>query len=101
MADGWQIYDGRYQIWIANGVAQDGTLLSVSAYADETTNGFVYGPGLPVGLYRLEGDGWMGHFYTEQGAAGGFNYTVYNQLLVRCPTCAEIHLPLVLCNHSG
>jgi hypothetical protein len=37
MADGWQTYHGRYQIWIANGVAQDGTLLPASAYADETT----------------------------------------------------------------
>ena len=55
MADGWMTYEGRYQIWIANGVAQDGTLLPASAYADETTGGFVYGPEVPVGLYSLEG----------------------------------------------
>ena len=100
MADGWMMYKGRYQIWIANGVAQDGTLLPASAYADETTGGFVYGPELPVGLYRLEGDGWNGHFYTEQGAAGGFNYSFYNQLLVQCPWCAEVHLPLTLRNYQ-
>jgi hypothetical protein len=96
MADGWQIHDGQYQIWIANGVAQDGTLLPASAYADATTGGFVSGPALPVGLYRLEGDGWNGQFYTVQGAAGGFAYGAYNQLLVQCPTCHPVHLPLVL-----
>lgn len=98
MADGWQTYDGRHQIWIANGVAQDGTLLPASAYADETTGGFVYGPELPVSLYRLEGDGFNGQFHTEQGAAGGFNYSYYNQLLVQCPECKEIYLPMVLRN---
>ena len=96
MADGWQIYDGRYQIWIANGVAQDGTLLPASAYADAATGGFVSGPALPVGLYRLEGDGWNGQFYTVQGAAGGFQYSDYNQLLVQCPTCYAAYLPCVL-----
>lgn len=101
MADGWQTYHGRHQIWIANGVAQNGTLLPASAYADETTGGFVYGPELPVGLYRLEGDGWNGHFYAEQGAAGSFIYSTYNQLLVQCSWCAEIYLPLVLRNHSN
>jgi hypothetical protein len=96
MADGWQFHDGRYQIWIANGVAQGGTLLPTSAYADETTGGFVRGPDLPVALYRLEGDGWMGHFYTEGGAAGGFSYSAHNQLLMRCPECHEIYLPLTI-----
>jgi hypothetical protein len=96
MADGWQVYDGRYQIWIANGVAQDGTLLPASAYADATTGGFLSGPELPVSLYRLEGDGWDGQFYTLQGAAGGFSYSAHNQLLVHCPTCYSVHLPLLL-----
>jgi hypothetical protein len=96
MADGWQTYDGQYQIWLANGVAQDGTLLPASAYADATTGGFLYGPTLPVSLYRLEGGGWNGQFYTLQGSAGGFWYSDYNQLLVRCPTCYPVHLPLVL-----
>ncbi len=32
MADGWQIYEGRHQIWIANGVSQDGMLLPATAY---------------------------------------------------------------------
>jgi hypothetical protein len=49
MADGWRIHEGRHQIWIANGVAQDGTLLPASAYADETTGGFVY----PVEVAQL------------------------------------------------
>ena len=101
MADGWQTYHGRYQIWIANGVAQDGTLLPASAYADETSGGFAYGPELPVGLYRLEGDGWDGQFFIEQGAAGGFNGCIHNQLLVQCPGCAEIYLPVILRNYAN
>lgn len=96
MADGWQVYDGRYQIWLANGVAQDGTLLPASAFADQTTGGFQSGPGLPVGLYRLEGEGVDGQFYVEQGSAGGFAYSDHNILLVRCPECQRIYLPVVL-----
>jgi hypothetical protein len=96
MADGWQTYHGRHQIWIANGVAQDGTLIQATAYADETTGGFVYGPVPPVGLYRMEGDGWNGRFYTEQGSQGGFWYSYHNLLLVQCPWCATVHLPLAL-----
>jgi hypothetical protein len=96
MADGWQIQEGRYQIWMANGVDQNGGLLPKSAYADATTGGFALGPELPVGLYRLEGDGWNGQFYTVQGAAGGFSYSAHNQLLVACPACSRCYLPLVL-----
>ena len=98
MADGWQIYEGHYQIWIANGVAQDGTLIQASAYVDETTGGFVYGPEPVVGLYRLEGDGWDGQFFVEQGAAGGFWYRDFNHLLVQCPTCYRNYLPVILRN---
>jgi hypothetical protein len=96
MADGWQIYNGQHQIWIANGVAQDGRLLPASAYAGATTGGFVSGPELPVGLYRLEGDGWDGRFYTLGGAEGGFSYSQHNLLLVPCPTCYRDYLPAVL-----
>ncbi len=96
MADGWQIYNGHYQIWIANGVAQNGKLLPASAYMDVTTGGFVSGPELPVSLYRLEGDGWNGQFYTLLGAAGGFSYSTNNQLLVQCPICYPVHLPIVV-----
>jgi len=93
MADGWQIYHGRYQIWLANGVAQDGTLLPISAYADSTTGGFVQGPDLPVPLYRVEGDGFEQGFYLLGGSQGGFWYSSHNQLLVRCPWCSETYLP--------
>ena len=96
MADGWQVDNGQYQIWLANGVAENGTLLPASAYASADTSGFISGPDLPVGLYRLEGDGWNGQFYTLQGAAGGFSYSAYNQLLVRCPTCYPTFLPLTI-----
>ena len=51
---------------------------------------------MPVGLYRLEGDGWNGQFYTVQGAAGGFSYSAHNQLLVACPACIRCYLPLVV-----
>jgi hypothetical protein len=95
MADGWQVHNGRYQIWLANGVAQDGSLLPVSAYADELSGGFQYGPGMPVGLYRLEGAGADGRFFVEQGAVGGFSYSDYNHLLVPCPTCPHVYLPCV------
>jgi len=100
MADGWRTARSGHQIWIANGVAKDGTLLPASAYADATTGGFVYGPDLPIALYRLEGDGWMGAFYVEQGAAGGFNYSTYNQTLVPCPECYPVYLPLLLKEHT-
>jgi hypothetical protein len=63
MADGWQVQDGQYQIWIANGVNQTGRLFPASAYAGATSGAFVPGPGLPASLYRLEGDGWDGQFY--------------------------------------
>jgi len=96
MADGWQVADGQYQIWLANGVAQDGTLLPISAYASETSGGFQYGPEVPEGLYRLEGDGWEGQFFTLGGASGGFSYSDFNYLLARCPTCFEIFEPLVI-----
>ena len=94
MADGWQISDGNYQIWLANGVSQDGRLLPASAYADSTTGGFVSGPDLPIGLYRLEGDGFNGQFFTVQGAQGGFLYTANNQLLTQCPNPLGF-LPLI------
>lgn len=100
MADGWQVLDGEYQIWIANGVAQDGTLLPASAYASETSGGFDYGPELPVGLYRLEGAGLDGQFFTVGGSQGGFWYSNHNLLLVQCPTCYDDYLPMVLRNAS-
>ena len=89
MADGWKEHNALYQIWIANGVAKDGTLIGKSAYADETTGGFVYGPEPAVEHYRLEGDGWMGHLYLEQGSKGGFSYSSDNEALVQCPQCVE------------
>jgi hypothetical protein len=99
MADGWQIRYGEYQIWIANGVAQDGTLIQASAYADATTGGFVYGPAPGTALYRMEGDGFFDSFYMEQGAAGGFSYTSHSQVLEKCPWCSNCFLPLVLRNY--
>ena len=100
MADGWQVQDGRYQIWIANGIDHNGRLLPASAYADNTTGGLVLGPELPVALYRLEGDGWNGLFYTIQGARLMFVYSAHNQLLVQCPRCPRAYLPLTL-KHYG
>jgi hypothetical protein len=100
MADGWRMRLGRYQIWLANGVAQNGTLLPVSAYADEFSGGFHYGPALPKGLYRLEGDGASGVFYAEQGAAGGFLYSGNNLVMQECPLC-HVYLPVTLRDHSG
>jgi len=101
MADGWAVQNGRYQIWIANGVAQSGALIRSSAYADETTGGFVYGPQPPVALYRLEGAGWDGSFFVEQGAAGGFSYSTHNYLLAQCPVCYQDYLPTTLKDHSA
>jgi len=96
MADGWQVDKGQYQIWIANGVAQNGTLLPTSAYTAESMGGFAYGPPLPVALYRLEGDGWDGDFFTLMGAQGGFIYSSFNQHLERCPSCQRLFLPLTV-----
>jgi len=96
MADGWAIRNGQYEIWIANGVAQDGTLLPYSAYASETSGGFQYGPKMAVALYRGEGDGFFDTFYTVGGSAGGFWYIKHNQFLEQCPECHNIYLPLTL-----
>lgn len=96
MADGWQVYNGEYQIWLANGVDQSGQLLPASAYASETSAGFQYGPMVPEGLYRLEGDGWEGRFYTLGGAQGGFMYSAYTYLLQQCPACFQIFTPLIM-----
>ncbi|MBN1976979.1 MAG: hypothetical protein JW918_06220 [Anaerolineae bacterium] len=99
MADGWQIYQGQYQIWMAGGVDQDALLLPASAYASATSGGFQYGPDVPVALYRVEGDGWVDSFYMIGGAEGGFLSSRYNQLLVQCPWCREAFLPLALRDH--
>ncbi len=100
MADGWQVQDGEYQIWIASGVAQDGTLLPASAYASATSGGFVQGPEVPVGLYRLEGTGFNGQFFTLGGSQGGFWYSKHTLRLVQCPTCYQNYLPAVLRSHQ-
>ena len=89
MADGWKIHHGRHQIWIANGVAKDWSLIGATAYADASTGGFVYGPPPLSKRYRLEGDGWSGHFYAEQGSSGGFTYSTNQERLVQCPDCLE------------
>ncbi|MBN1218090.1 MAG: hypothetical protein JXM69_04120, partial [Anaerolineae bacterium] len=101
MADGWQMYQGQYQIWMANGVAQDGSRLPISIYASATSVGFQPGPDVPVALYRGEGDGWVDSFYMVGGSEGGFSPSRYNQLLVRCPWCAGIYLPVILRNHTN
>ena len=96
MADGWQLYHGQYQIWMANGVAQDGTLLPASLYASEESGGFTYGPGVPQALYRVEGDSYNGQFYMLNGSRGGFWYSPFNQYLGACTWCNNNYLPLVL-----
>ncbi len=96
MADGWQIVDGEYQIWLANGVAQDGTLLPISAYASEDSGGFVYGPAIPKGLYRLEGSGFLDQFVTVGGSQGGFWESKFHFSLTPCPTCYDQFLPTIL-----
>jgi hypothetical protein len=98
MADGWQITDQGYELWVANGVAQDGTLLSSSAYFREGMSDFEYGPEIPHGLYRLEGDGWNNQFYTLNGSRGGFWYSEFSLHLTPCPTCYRIFTPIILEN---
>ena len=100
MADGWQITDEGYELWIANGVAQDGTLLPVSAYIREGMSNFDYGPEIPDGLYRLEGDAWDNQFYTLNGSRGGFWSGEFSLHLAPCPTCHSIYLPCVLRNYQ-
>ena len=98
MADGWAVFDGHYQLWIANGVAQDGTLLPATAYFQEGMTDFAYGPEIPHGLYRLEGDAWENQFYTLNGSRGGFWYSEFSLHLADCPPrfCHGVFLPLVL-----
>ncbi len=96
MADGWQITADGYELWIANGVAQDGTLLPASAYIRQGMSNFAYGPAIPDGLYRLEGDAWQDQFYTLNGSRGGFWSSEFSLHLAPCPTCYKNYLPLVL-----
>lgn len=69
MADGWKIHEGRYQIWLANGLGEDNQPLQTSAYFDSQVGQFVYGPAPSVALFNTEGDGYLGDFYVEQGAS--------------------------------
>jgi len=101
MADGWQITDEGYKLWIANGVAQDGTLLPASAYLKAGEKNFQYGPLIPHGLYRLEGDAWDDQFFTLNGSRGGFWYSEYSLHLAPCPVCHQVDLPLVLRDYGG
>lgn len=96
MADGWQITADGYELWIANGVAQNGTLLPISAYIREGMSTFVHGPAIPNGLYRLEGDAWQNRFYTVDGSTGGFMDSKIVLQLGACPVCYKNYLPLVL-----
>jgi hypothetical protein len=98
MADGWRIQNGHYQIWLVNGVDATGKLINASAYYDQTTGGFVYGPQPAEAAYRLEGDGWQNYFFAEQGSLGGFTPSGHNQVLTPCPECAKLYLPLSLRN---
>jgi hypothetical protein len=100
MADGWQITDEGYELWIANGVAQDGTLLPASAYIRQGMSDFAYGPPIPDGLYRLEGDAWQNQFYTLNGSRGGFWHSEFSLHLATCPTCYKNYLPTVLRNYQ-
>jgi hypothetical protein len=99
MADGWQMTDYGYELWIANGVAQDGILLPASAYFREGMTDFAYGPPIPHGLYRLEGDTWGDQFYTLNGSRGGFWYSEFSLHFGQCPTCHQVFLPLILRDH--
>lgn len=96
MADGWQMTEHGYELWIANGVAQDGTLLPASAYFHAGMTDFAYGPEIPHGMYRLEGDSWEGQFYTLNGSRGGFWYSEFSLHLGQCPICYQVFSPLVL-----
>jgi hypothetical protein len=96
MADGWLMNYGEYQIWMANGVAQDGTLLPSSMYASETSGGFQPGPHVPISMYRGEGTGHPKGLFLLTGSKGGFWYSHTNLVLAQCPWCHEIDLPLAL-----
>jgi hypothetical protein len=96
MADGWSDVDGTYRLWIANGVAQNGTLLPASAYFEEGMTDFAYGPPLPDPLYRLEGDAWEGEFYTLNGSQSGFWSSTKSLHLAPCPICHACYMPLIL-----
>jgi hypothetical protein len=96
MADGWQITEHGYELWIANGVAQDGTLLPASAYFREGMTDFAYGPEIPHGMYRLEGDAWNNQFFTLNGSRGGFWSSEFSLRLSPCPICHKIFAPLAL-----
>jgi hypothetical protein len=85
MADGWKIHEGRYQIWLANGLDMDHNPFQASAYLDPQ-GAFVYGPAPNVALFNTEGDGCQGDFYVEQGASADTGApSTYNLHLVQPP----------------
>ena len=65
-------------------------------YASETSGGFVSGPEIPVGLYRLEGTGFNDRFVTVTGSKGGFWYSKHFMQLNPCPTCFHRYLPSIV-----
>lgn len=97
MTDGWRINgEGKHELWIANGVAENGTLLGASAYFREGMTNFELGPPVPESMYRLEGDGYDGEFYTLNGSRGRFWYSKFAFHLGSCPACHQISLPQTL-----
>ncbi len=87
MADGWQLTEIGHELWIANGVAQNGTLLPASAFIREGMVNFDYGPEMSESLYRTEGDSYGGRFFTLNGAQGGFSHSKVSLHLAPCPDC--------------
>jgi hypothetical protein len=57
---------------------------------------FEYGPPVPDAMYRLEGDGYEGEFFTLSGSRGGFWTSEFSLHLAPCPICHKIFLPLTL-----
>lgn len=96
MADGWRDTREGYELWVANGADSAFALLPASAFIRDDMNTFIYGPPVPVGLYRLEGDAWGKDFYTLGGSSGGFASTPTTLRLVFCPECYTNYLPLTL-----
>lgn len=87
MADAENVYDGKQQLWLANGVRPDLNIINRTAYFDRDIGKFVYGPAPVYAGYRGEGAAAQGEVYLVDGSPAGFSPTTRNQRLLQCPEC--------------
>ncbi len=87
MADAENVYGGKQQLWLANGVRADSNIINRTAYFDRVAGKFIYGPTPLYNGYRGEGAAVQGAVHLIDGSPAGFSSTTRNQRLLQCPEC--------------